>query len=139
MGRLPRWSAAAIALVTLVAIHGWSVAFLLSGGMPLQGALSVQQAVFASLREIPSTAVLFLPAWLPILVPSKMIRLSRWVAVICGAVSLAVAISLGIVVALRQEWFFVAAAGLYAVIGLLNIADRRSHVPSVVASQHNGT
>jgi hypothetical protein len=133
MERLVRWTPVAIALGTLLVAHGWYVMFMLKGAVPLESAL------FASLREIPNTALLLLPAWLPVMVPSRRTRLSRWVTVICGAISLAVALSFGVVAALRQEKFFVAVAAIYAAVGLLHLFRRLGAVQSFVASKCNGT
>ena len=127
-----RWTPVAIALGTLLAIHGWYVMFMLNGAVP------VESALFASLREIPNTALLLLPAWLPVVVPPKRARLSRWVTVICGAASLAIAISFGAVVALRQEKSFIAVVAIYAVVGLLHLFRRSGAAHGFVASKRNG-
>lgn len=139
MERLTRWGPVVIAFGTLLAIHTWLVVSLLNGTLPLLNGLPIKAAILASLRDLPSTVLMLLPAWLPFAVPPRMARLSGWATVICGAVSLGVAISFAVVVALRQEKFFLAVAALYASVGLLHLGHRFASAPNVAASGHNGT
>ena len=139
MKHLPRWTPVAIAIAALLGIHSWHIALLISGDVPFQSAVSIQEALLASLRDVPQTCVLLLPAWLPVLVPLKMVRSSRWVGVVCGAIALAIAVSFGLFVVLRHEWVFGVVAALYAVVGVLHLTNRPIYLASALASPKNGT
>jgi hypothetical protein len=113
------WLPVAFAGIVLLGLHSWYVAVLIQGQFSFQHALAVQDAVVASLRQVPQTVAWLLPAWLPFIVPAAYSRLKRWVTVACAAVASGLALSLVIVVALRQELFFLALGSVYGVVGLL--------------------
>ena len=133
------WLPVAFAGIVLLAIHCWYVAFSVRAEFSFQHALSAQDAVVASLLQLPQTVAWLLPAWLPFVVPAAHAKLKRWVTVACAAVALGLALSLFVMVALRQELFFLAVGGVYGVIGLLYVLQlaypvRRSEAPRAHAA-----
>jgi hypothetical protein len=115
------WLPVAFAGIVLLGFHGWYVAFLIQAQFSFQHALAVQDAVVASLRQLPQTVAWLLPAWLPFIVPAAYPRLKRWVTVACAAVASGLALSLFVVVAWRQELFFFALGSVYGVVGFLYV------------------
>ena len=105
------WLPVAFAGIVLLAIHCWYVAFSVRAEFSFQHALSAQDAVVASLLQLPQTVAWLLPAWLPFVVPAAHAKLKRWVTVAYAAVALGLALSLFVMVALRQELFFLAVWG----------------------------
>jgi hypothetical protein len=115
----------------LLALHGWHLATMLRGEM------AVQTALLISLRELAGTTLMLAPAWLPSVVPPKY--LSRWNTVLCGAVSLAIAVSFAAVVVLRRETFLVAVVAIYGIAGLLHLARRSPSTSRSAVAPKNGT
>ena len=106
-----RWGPVAIAILTLLGLHGWHLVFMWGGEAPLSGRVPLSTALLATLRDVPGTVLMLLPAWLPALVPANLPRLARWVTVTCGAIALAVGISFAFVFLFERETMpFVVAA-----------------------------
>jgi hypothetical protein len=121
MKQIARWGPIVIAALATLTFHTWYLVFLLRGDAPFFGATSLRLALVASIRDLPASVFMFLPAWLPALVPSKWLRLQRWMTLICGAVSLAIAASFAIVVAVHREYAVLAVVALYAAVGALHL------------------
>ena len=126
MRKVARWGPLVIAALATLAFHTWYLIFMLRGDAPFFSANSLQVALVASLRDLPATVFMFIPAWLPALVPSKWFRLQRWTTLICGAVSIAIAASFAVVVAVHRDYASLAVVALFAAVGALHL-----HLPLV--------
>ena len=132
MNKLARWGPVAIAILTLLGLHGWHVVFMWRGEAPLSDRVPFPAAFFATLRDVPGTALMLLPAWLPAVVPTKWPRLARWVTVICGAIALAVCISFAFVFLFEREVMPFAVAAVYGLAGALLLLQA-SHPKKVIS------
>ena len=132
------WLPLAFAGIVLLGFHGWYVAFLIQAQVSFQHAVAVQDAVVASLRQLPQTVAWLVPAWLPFIVPTAYPRLKSWVTVACAAVASGLALSLFVLVALRQELFFLALGSVYGVVGLLFVLQLAYPVRWSKASRAHG-
>lgn len=119
MRKLTRWGPVAIAILTLLGLHGWHLVFMLGGEAPLSGRVPLSTALMATLRDVPGTALMLFPAWLPALVPGNLPRLARWVTVACGAIALAVGVSFALVFLFEREAMPFVVAAVYGSAGAL--------------------